>query len=764
MNWLRDLPIRAKLTIMLLGTSAVALLVATSGAAVVDLLRARNRIAADASITADVVGQNCAAAIAFQDPRAATEVLASLAAAPAMRAARVFDAGGAPFASWQRPGRKGASELPSTAFTALDDADDELTVRRAIAGPEGDVVGHLALVTGLEALATHQRTWWWMLCSMLAAGSLIAYGLTGYTQRLISTPLLALLNAMERVQRERRYAERVTALGRDEIGALVDSFNRMMSTVELRERELAEHRDHLEAAVEDRTAELSASRDRAEAATQVKSEFLANMSHEIRTPLNGVLGMLGLALDGSLTGEQREWLDTAEASAAHLLGVLNDILDLSKIDAGCLSLTPEPVRLADIVVDALRLQASRADEKGIELICRLAADVPDRVLADGLRLRQIVGNLVGNAVKFTEHGEVEVSVAVGSSDGPTREIALSVRDTGIGIDPAKLPSLFAAFAQADSSITRRYGGTGLGLAICRQLATLMGGQVSIESEVGRGTVFTLRVPLPVVAVAPATTNELAAARFVVLVPNDRQREHLEDELRRRGASVVSRVADATGPTPTHAIVDGGFAGQGFEAAARLRAQSCRVMVIVPFSTQGAAIQRCRELGCEWIAKPFLAADLIDKMTATGPTAVSVPVTAPTPHAAPRQFPALRILIAEDHPVNQRYARTLLSRDGHTVSVANNGIECLAMLAEAGFDLVLMDMQMPQMDGLEATRRIRAAEQGTARHLPIIATTANAMKSDEELCLAAGMDGYVSKPIRPARLFEVMEQVLGAARV
>ena len=762
MNWLRDLPIRAKLTIMLLGTSAVALLAATSGAAVVDLMRARNKIAAEVSITADVVGQNCAAAIAFQDARAATEVLASLAAAPAMRAARVFDAGGSPFASWQRSGRSGTSELPATAFAPLDDADDELTVRRAIAGPDGEVVGHLALVTGLEALATHRRTWWWMLCSMLAAGSLIAYGLTGYTQRLISTPLLALLNAMERVERERRYQERVPTLGRDEIGALVDSFNRMMSTVELRERELAEHRDHLEAAVEDRTAELLASRDRAEAATQVKSEFLANMSHEIRTPLNGVLGMLGLALDGSLTGEQREWLDTAEASAAHLLGVLNDILDLSKIDAGCLSLTPEPVRLADIVIDALRLQASRADEKGIELICRLAPDVPDRVLADGLRLRQIVGNLVGNAVKFTERGEVEVSVSIGGGDGPTREIAISVRDTGIGVDAAKLPNLFGAFAQADSSITRRYGGTGLGLAICRQLATLMGGQVGVESEVGRGTVFTLRVPLPVVAAAPAQTSELADARFVVLVPNARQREHIDAELRRRGASVLGE-ADATGPGATHAIVDSGFAGQGFGAAERLRAQQCPVLVIVPFSTQGAAIQRCRELGCEWIAKPFLAAELIDKMASHDKTPVDAPVKAAKPLAAPRQFPALRILIAEDHPVNQRYARTLLSRDGHTVSVANNGIECLAMLAETSFDLVLMDMQMPQLDGLETTRRIRAAEQGTARHLPIIATTANAMKSDEELCIAAGMDGYVSKPIRPLRLFEVMEQVLGAAR-
>jgi two-component system sensor histidine kinase/response regulator len=765
MKWLRDLPIRAKLTIMLLGTSAIALLVATAGAAVFDVARTRHHVEIHAATTADMVGQNCAAAITFQDAKAAAEVLGSLAAAPALRAAGVYGGNGVLFAAWYRTGRGRVTEFPNHAHAIGNFADDELAVRRAILGPDRESVGELVLITGLEEVAAHRHTWAWVLLAMLAAGSLIAYALTGYTQRLISTPVLGLLDAMERVQRERKYEERVVAAGRDEIGALVASFNRMMATVELRERELAEHRDHLEAAVAERTAELQASRDRAEAAARAKAEFLANMSHEIRTPLNGVLGMLGLALDGTLPSELRAWLDTAHTSAAHLLGVLNDVLDLSKIDAGRLTLTPEPVPLADLVMDVLRLHASRADEKGLELICGVTPDVPEQVLADGLRLRQIVGNLVGNAVKFTAAGEVEVDVAVGKSAGDdtsrTREIVLSVRDTGIGVAADKLPSLFGVFAQADASITRRYGGTGLGLAICKQLATLMSGSIDVASEPGRGTTFTLRVPLPVLSVGAAEPGRLANTTVAVFVRNRREREVIEAALTRCGATLVA--AADTASLPMRVIVDGESDGGGIAEAARWRRRQCPVLVLVPFSTQGIAIQRCTELGCDWLAKPVLVASLLAKLGAS-PATAQTPAHKPRTAGARGKLPALRILVAEDNPVNQRYALALLSRDGHAVSLANHGAECLAMLQSGVFDLVLMDMQMPEMDGLEATRRIRAAEAGTDRHIPIIATTANAMADDEQLCLAAGMDAYVTKPMRPDQVYAAIERVLRVGEV
>jgi signal transduction histidine kinase/CheY-like chemotaxis protein len=644
----RKLSVKWKLQAIIMSTVIAALLLSCGALLAYEWVGLRSSMRADLRILARMLAENSTAALSFLDHPAATELLRSLDAQPAIRLAAIYSADGRMFARYVRHGAgDGANDdmvpaRPGAVRSVYENG--HLIVVQSVA-LDGQALGSVYLLSDLAEMHSRLLRSVATILVVLGVSALFAFLLASRLQRLISEPVSHLVQTAKAVTRIKDFAIRAHKYTDDELGLLTDSFNEMLSEIQRRDRDLQHHRESLEEQVGERTAELQRvntelilSRDKAEEGSRAKSEFLANMSHEIRTPMNGITGMTDLALGTDLTGEQRDYLNTVKASTDSLLTVLNDILDFSKVEAGKLDLDMISFHLRHRIEDTVRLVAVPAHQKGLEVHCDISPDVPEFVVGDPVRLGQILLNLAGNAVKFTEHGGVTVEVSVLASKTSEVAIEFAVRDTGIGIPPNKQQTIFEAFSQADGSTTRRFGGTGLGLTISARLVALMGGKLQVESREGKGSCF----------------------RFIA---------HMQVDNRR------------------------------------------------------------------------------------------VPVAATAPPALPPHVPnKLRVLLVEDNAVNQKVALHILQKHGHRVTVAGNGREAMEALLRDRFDAVLMDVQMPEMNGFEATAAIRRSERGTNRHVPIIAMTAHAMKGDREECLEAGMDAYLTKPIRVQELLEALEGI------
>jgi signal transduction histidine kinase/CheY-like chemotaxis protein/HPt (histidine-containing phosphotransfer) domain-containing protein len=797
MRAIKSLPLAIQLRVIMMLAATVALLIASVLYISVETLSLRRNLSTHLATLAAAVGESAAGALAQGDQSLARKALWAMSGDPDIHSATLYDLRGRVFVDAPFDAQAGSPDSRLRDWSIPEPTRDAPPIRYRqlirvhIQAPvmiDGERAGSILVDAELNQLyALVERSVAVMGLALLIAAILV-FLLSNRLQRTLLAPVNELLRVVREVRESKDFAVRGVKRTNDEFGDLTDGFNAMLAQLEKRDVTLRLHQDELETRVNERTAKLNTAvaeakkaLQEAEAASRAKSEFLARMSHEIRTPMNGVLGMTELLRHATnLNSRQRGYADTIHNSGTALLGIINDILDFSKIEAGKLRLDIAPFSIREVVEDSLDILAERAHGKGIELLCDIPPDVETAVCGDAQRLRQVLINLVGNAIKFTDKGEVKIAVDCVEANESRSLFRFEVTDSGVGIKPESCAAIFDSFAQEDNSTTRKYGGTGLGLAISKELVELMGGQIGVESTLGVGSKFHFSIQLTIdhATVRGQRAAVLKGTRILLVDDNSTSRKIVAAHLKSWGVipTVVSSGAKAIEILDSDAnekwdaiVLDAQMSakdGVSLSAAIRCRRANAAIPLLLMSKISATAAADAASTGrTAWISKPVrrsqlharLSSLMTNDQTSTSTVRRVSTVQSSTSLSQHRQSRVRRVLLVEDNPVNQELAQAMLRELGVETVSAWTGEEALVKLAVERFEAVLMDCQMPKLDGYQTTRRVREWEHRAGRdRTPIIAVTANAMNGDAAKCFQAGMDLYLSKPFTLDQLYEALE--------